>query len=227
MYRKTMILVLMLILLFNVNPVYAGDNIQTFSSTVSEEALLTPSGGKLLLSKEWYDYTFEISPVNTIGSLKMQAVNSEDYMQALQEVEFPLEAVGEYKIYFLTYKLRDEFSTLALSFEDDSVVVFGHYGILPQEKLHRLAVHELGHQVDFQLMNADKWREYRKLRGIEDQTVFNNYTDTYQNRPQEIFAEDFRLLFGGVEARRAPHLNHELKSPDEIPELKVFLSSLN
>jgi hypothetical protein len=221
-----MFLVLTLILLFNVNPVYASGNIQTFSSTASEEALLTSSNDKLLLSKEWYDYKFEISPVNTIGSLKMQTVDREDYKQALREVRFPLEAVGEYKIYFLTYKLRDQFTTLALSFEDDSVVVFGNYGTLPQEKLHRLAVHELGHQIDFQLMDDDKWREYKKLRGIENQTVFNNYTETYENRPQEIFAEDFRLLFGGEEARKTTHLNRDLKSPDEIPELKEFFSSL-
>jgi hypothetical protein len=210
----------------NVSSVYAGDNIRTFSSEVSEKELLVPAGDKILLAKEWYDYEFEVSPVNTAGSFTMRAVDSEEYLQALQEVQFPLEAVGSYKIYFLTYKLKDSSSTLALSFQDGSAVVFGNYSALSEEKLHQLAVHELGHQVGFCLMNDRKWREYRKLRGIDNEKVFNDYTEIYQNRPQELFAEDFRLLFGGDKARMAPHLNSDLQSPDQIPELKEFFLSL-
>lgn len=225
MSGKSVILVIA-ILLLNINTVFASDNIQTFRSDISDKELLVQSGDKLLLSKEWYGYEFEVSPSNTAGPLKMQAVDDAEYMAALREVQFPLEAVGEYKIHFLTYKLKNNFSTLALSFEDGSVVVFGTYAALSQEKLHRLAVHELGHEVDFSLMNNEKWTEYKKLRGISNEKVYNNYTEVYENRPQEIFAEDFRLLFGGDASVIAEHLNSELKSPDQIPELKEFFLSL-
>lgn len=225
MSRKSVILVI-IILLLHFNNVFASDNIQAFGSDISEKELLVQSGGKFLLSKEWYGYEFEISQSNTIGILKMQAADDEEYMRALQEVQFPLEAVGEYKIHFLTYKLKNNFSTLALSFKDGSTVVFGTYAAYPQEKLHRLAVHELGHEVDFSLMDDDKWKEYIKLRGIGGGTVYNNSTEIYENRPQEIFAEDFRLLFGGEKARTAAHLNSELKSPDQVPGLKEFFLSL-
>jgi len=225
MSRKSVILVIT-ILLLNFNAVYACDNIQTFRSDISDKELVVQSGDKLLLSKEWYGYEFEISPSKAIGSIQMQAVDDVEYMAALGEVKFPLEAVGEYKIHFLTYKLKNNSSTLALSFEDGSAVVFGTYAPLPKEKLHRLAVHELGHEVDFSLMNAGKWAEYRKLRGIGNEEVYNNYTEVYENRPQEIFAEDFRLLFGGDAAVKAAHLNSELQSPNHVPGLKEFFLSL-
>ena len=226
MFRKSIIWTIFLIFILNVNPVYASDNILAFSSEVSEKELLDWSGDKVFLAKEWYDAKFEISPENTIGSLKMQAVDSEGYIRALEEVRFPVEAAGKYKIYFLAYKLRNSFSTLALSFKDGSAVVFGNYGTLPQEKIHQLAVHELGHQIDFRLMTEEKWQEYKKMRGIEDQAVFNNSAVEHKNRPQEIFAEDFRLLFGGEKARIAEHQNRDIKCPGEVSELAEFFLSL-
>ncbi len=226
MFRKTFILIVSLIFILNVNTVYASDNIVAFTGEVSEKEVIDRSGEQAFLTKQWYDLKFEIAPRNTSGTLKMQEVDSQEYLLALKEVRFPLEAAGEYKLYFLAHKLKDQFSTLALSFGDGSVVVFGNYGSLPQEKLHRLAVHELGHQIDFRLMTDAKWQEYRELRGIEDQNVYNDYTDVYQNRPQEIFAEDFRLIFGGEKARLTEHLNSDLKSPSEMPELKEFFLSL-
>jgi|GEM_PF-4526965 len=225
MSRKSAILAVA-ILLLNFNTVVACDNIQIIRSDISNKELLVQSGDKLLLSKEWYGYEFEINPSDTAGPLKLQAVDDEEYMAALREVRFPLDAVGEYKIHFLTYKLKNNSSTLALSFEDGSAVVFGTYAPLPKEKLHRLAVHELGHEVDFSLMDKEKWAEYKKLRGISDEEIYNNYTEVYENRPQEIFAEDFRLLFGGDAAVAAAHLNSELKNPDQIPGLKEFFLSL-
>lgn len=225
MSRKSVILVIVFVLL-NFNSAFASENIQFFSSDLSEKELLVRSGDKLLLSKDWYGYEFELNPANAIGSLKMQAVDCGEYMEALQEVQFPLEAVGEYKINFLTYKLKNDFSTLALSFKDGSAVVFGTYAALSREKLHRLAVHELGHEVDFSLMDDDKWKEYIELRGIGDKAVYNDYAEIYENRPQEIFAEDFRLLFGGDAARTAAHLNSDLQSPDQAPGLREFFLSL-
>jgi hypothetical protein len=225
MHRKSVILAVA-ILLLNFNNAFASDNIQTFSSDISDQELLAQSGDRLMLSKDWYGYEFEISPSNTAGPLKMQAVDDAEYVRALDEVQFPLETVGEYKIHFLTYKLKNNFSTLALSFKDGSTVVFGTYAALPLEELHRLAVHELGHEIDFSLMDNNKWREYKKLRGIGDETVYSNAAEVYVNRPQEIFAEDFRLLFGGEAAKTAAHLNSGLASPDQVPGLKEFFLSL-
>ena len=48
--------------------------------------------------------------------------------------------------------------------------------------------------------NRGTWGDYLKLRGLEDDAVYSADAPR-ANRPVEIFAEDFRYLFGGSEAR--------------------------
>ncbi len=228
MSRKAALLFISFFLLICVgaNAVSAAENIKVFNCEESRMELFVDSKDKVMLAKEWYEYEFEISTVNSIGALEMKAVDSQSYLEALQEVEFPVAAVGSYKIYFLDYKLKDYFSALALSFKDGSVVVFGNYYDLSQDKIHQLAVHELGHQVDFCLMDEEKRHEYKRLRGLENQEKFNDYTQEYKNRVQEIFAEDFRILFGGEKAKKAAHLNGDLINPAQVPGLREFFLSL-
>ena len=212
--------------LINVCNVYAADGIQIIDSKKSEENLFVHKGDFIYLDKSWYDYRFEVSPVKSIGSMKMEAVDSEEYLRVLKEVRFPLEAAGPYKIYFLAYKLKNDTSTLALTFKDNSTVVFGTYFKFSEEKLNQLAVHELGHQIAFRLMNDAKWKKYIKLRGLENSRIYNNHTEVFSNRPQEIFAEDFRLLFGGDAAMKAAHINKDIPTPDKAPGLKDFFLAL-
>lgn len=226
--KKTCFLILTIFFLMFIFaiPAFAADNIKIINSEASSQELIFTKDSKMLLDKEWYNYEFEINPITSQGSLQMQAVDSVGYMKALQQVNFPLEAVGEYKVYFLSYKLKNYYSAEALSFEDNSVVVFGTYFPLSVERLHRLAIHELGHQVDFSLMDEEKWQEYKKIRGITNKDIYNNSSSEYVNRPQEIFAEDFRLLFGSQEAQKKPHLNKNLPDPRKVAGLKDFFLSL-
>lgn len=171
---SVLLIIVILLQLAIVYSAYARSSIETFDVKASENALVKKANNQLMLNKTWYDYKFELNPVKTLGSLQMQCVDSEEYERALNEVMFPLEVVGNYKIYFLDYKLKGDSSPLAINFLDDSVVVFGIYRKLPLDKLHQMAVHELGHQVDFQLMNPAKWEEYKKIRGITDERTFFN-----------------------------------------------------
>ena len=45
-------------------------------------------------------------------------------------------------------------------------------------------------------------------------------------RPQEIFAEDFRLLYGGEDAKVKAHQNTDLYNPQDSVELKAFFERL-
>jgi len=225
MFRRFM-LVLLISLLILSSPALAAGNIQFISEQASEKEIVVKSGDKFMLDKEWYTYTFEINPVKTAGNLQMKSVDPAKYGEALNQVGFPLEAVGRYKVYFLNYRLKNYASAMALSFLDDSVVVFGTYHEYTPEKLHQLAVHELGHQIDFKLMSTEKWNRYKGLRGITDGSKYNNNSPVHADRPQEIFAEDFRLLFGGETARKIPHLNEGLTSPDQVKGLKEFMTGL-
>ncbi len=208
-------------------PLYAVDNVKLIDSQLSEKELVVKSNDKFLLDKDWYNYEFELNPNKKSGNLTLQTVDSQEYMKALEEIKIPLEKVGEYKVYFMDYKLKNFYTAMALSFQDGSAVVFGTYHKLSAEKIHQMAVHELGHNIDFQFMNKEKWREYKKLRGITNESSYNNSSKVYMNRPQEIFAEDFRLLFGGELAAKIPHLNRDLIHPSKVEGLRdLYLSIL-
>ena len=64
-----------------------------------------------------------------------------------------------------------------------------------------------------------------EIRGITNERIYNNNAE-YQNRPQEIFAEDFRLLYGGEDARAGEHLNSDLYNPTDSEELKAFFEKV-
>lgn len=219
-------LIIVLIALFMSSNVLAQTNIQYINAMASKQELLINKGDKLFLDKQWYNYTFEINPRNTIGKTTIKEVDSKEYQIALNEIDFPLEKVGEYKIYFLNYRLKDFPTAQAVSFKDNSAVIFGTYYPLDKAKLHQLAVHELGHQVDFKLMDPGKWNEYIQLRGLTDSAKYNNSANTYEDRPQEIFAEDFRILCGGEIAAQIPHLNKKLPEPKKVPGLEEFFTRL-
>jgi hypothetical protein len=70
----------------------------------------------------------------------------------------------------------------------------------------------------------DLWRAYADLRGIENGCA---ETDAHAGRLHEIFAEDFRVLFGGEYARCGGEVeNHDLAPPHQVSGLKEFFLSL-
>lgn len=226
MKKRIVGLVIVVFTLLISSNVLAQPNIQYIKATDSKKEILIRQGDKLLLDKQWYSTSFEINPRNTIGKAVIKEVNREEYQKAIDEIDFPLEKVGTYKIYFLDYRLKDYPTAQAVSFKDNSVVVFGTYYPLTKDKIHQLAIHELGHQVDFQLMDQDKWLEYRQIRGITDVVVYNNASNNYEDRPREIFAEDFRILCGGELASKTPHLNQRLQDPNKVLGLAEFFEKL-
>jgi hypothetical protein len=100
--------------------------------------------------------------------------------------------------------------------------------VSPQQQ-HAEFVHELGHVVQYALMpDADesRWQDYRRLRGIQDETVYSP-SAAHANRPHEIFAEDFRALFGGSLATYSRTIeNSSIRQPAEVPGLDRFMLDL-
>ncbi len=100
---------------------------------------------------------------------------------------------------------------------------------IPREVTHMVATHELGHAMhNRHLPESDTagWQAYRKLRDIEDTSVY--CADAlHRNRPREIFAEDFRYLCGGALANYSGTIeNGALPAPDAVPGLHGFLLAL-
>ncbi|MGE5328581.1 MAG: hypothetical protein ACM3KR_03630 [Deltaproteobacteria bacterium] len=241
MKRTLSLLMLVLILISAVfSPAsFAEKKIKLFKTQESMDSIVKNNVGALMLKQDWYGMKFEINQSKQIGLRKLSTVDMKEYALALSEINYGAKdnsvnqsvygniySAVTANVYFLDYKLKDYSNAMALSFKDNSIVVFGTSVKLGKEEIHRLAVHELGHQVDFQLMDEKKRQEYRKIRGIEDSAIYNDSSKTYVNRPQEIFAEDFRLLFGGEVARKAPHLNSSLEDVNQTAQLKEFFLSL-
>ena len=80
---------------------------------------------------------------------------------------------------------------------------------LPREQQHAEFVHELGHVVQYaRLPDADAdvvETATAALRGITDVGRLLAPTPAHADRPHEIFAEDFRALFGGALATSTGH----------------------
>lgn len=183
--------------------------------------------GKTYLSQIWYGQRFEVDESLVVDEKELQKVDAQKYEKYLSEIdERVIDKIGDYKVYIIQNKLKDYKTFAGLSFTDNTAVIFGSYYNMSDQAIATLAIHELGHNVDFQLMTPELWKEYKEIRGITDTAIYNNNVAESKMRPQEIFAEDFRLLFGGEDAKVKAHQNANLTNPQDIEELKVFFEKL-
>lgn len=89
--------------------------------------------------------------------------------------------------------------------------------------------HEFGHRFQNEFLpdsDEDRWNEYLSMRGILDDPLYCS-TSQHANRPAEVFAEDFRFLFGSELANYTGTIeNTALALPDQVEGLSEFISSL-
>ncbi len=94
---------------------------------------------------------------------------------------------------------------------------------------HALLTHEIGHLVHRRFLpdsNGAGWEELLALRGIDDDPrYFSGAVHAY--RPHEVFAEDFRVLFGSALAAGDGRVeNPELEDPRAVHGLRSFMLEL-
>src|SRR5437867_5638455 len=122
-------------------------------------------------------------------------------------------------VYLLPYPRRDGLESVA----GDRLILLSP-GVRPLTPEHQQAevTHELGHVVQYARMpDTDEtgWTRYRQLRGIDDASIYNA-SAPHADRPHEIFAEDFRALFGGSLAQYPGTIeNASLAPPAPVPAL--------
>ncbi len=144
---------------------------------------------------------------------------------ALGSVSYPLEGIAA-EVFILPYPRRAGLSSAA-----GPGVVLLSPGVYPltSEQQHAEFVHELGHLVQYsRLPDGDGgWTRYRSIRGITDLTVYCDDA-VHPDRPHEIFAEDFRALFGDPLATTSGRIeNDALLPPALVPGLPQFLLELS
>lgn len=144
---------------------------------------------------------------------------------AVNAIRFPMDRVSA-EIFILPYPRREGLPSAA-----GPELVFLSPGVMPiaVEQQHATVVHELGHVIQYRFMPDDDlnlWNRYRTLRGITDPLRFCAEA-LHADRPHEIFAEDFRALFGDALANYSGTIeNQALRAPHHVPGLEPFITSL-
>jgi hypothetical protein len=128
-------------------------------------------------------------------------------------------------VYLLPYPRRG----LLLSSTTDNVVFLSpHVLDIPPEVCAYIVAHEIGHVFHNAYMpdGSGLWGTYRRIRGITDTEKYSD-TGAHAYRPREIFAEDFRVLFGGPVAAFGGQIeNPELDPPLAVPGLRSFMGKI-
>jgi hypothetical protein len=136
--------------------------------------------------------------------------------RALDEVSFDYKK--DFTVYVLSYQELNQ-SASGFAVPSNVIALFGYSGLIVSTESDRIIVHELGHLVYFG-MTLKEQNDYMRLRGLSKNAT------CYSDLPEEVFAEDFRILFGGEGARISTHNNTTLKSPTEIKGLKELIQKL-
>ena len=144
---------------------------------------------------------------------------------AIAALRYPLGGMAA-DLYLLPYPRRSGLESAA---GPGMVLLSPGMRPLAPERQQAEVVHELGHVVHYRhLPDADVpgWSRYRVLRGIEDPAVYRADAP-HADRPHEIFAEDFRALFGGALANYSGSIeNPDIAAPAGVAGLEDFMVGL-
>lgn len=144
---------------------------------------------------------------------------------ALAGVRYPLERVSA-EVFILPFPRR-----LGLESAAGPGLILLSPGVREMAPEQQVAefTHELGHVVQHVVLpdtDTENWSRYRELRGIDDTAVYSGASG-HADRPHEIWAEDFRVLFGASLANTAGTIeNSELEYPTQVTGLSSFMASL-
>lgn len=144
---------------------------------------------------------------------------------ALSQVRFSLEHISA-EVFILPFPRRSSLESAA-----GRGLILLSPGTRPLSRQHQHAelVHEIGHVVQYALLpDADTrgWNEYMRLRGLS----LDEHTSTsaHADRPHEIWAEDFRALFGGASATANGTIENDgITYPTQVDGLEEFMRALS
>lgn len=207
-----------------------GIHLLTSDEILSARTERTSTGDLLFQDANGARIRFITSPsdpqIQNPGNGAFHPVDPSAVMDALAEIPQEFLAGLQVDIFLLPYPRSGMLSSSA-----DSRAIYLTPGVLPYEpyQIHFLLAHEMGHCVHRALLpdgNETGWAEWAALRGVTDPAIYNAQS-AHADRPHEIFAEDFRVLFGGALARQDGSIeNRHLASPQSIPALAGFYRGL-
>lgn len=186
-------------------------------------------GGRLYLElpdgSEWELVTSPADPeITNPGDGMFHAFEPGEIGAALEQVSYPLREISA-EVFILPYPRRESLESAA-----GPGLILLSPGVRPLSPEHQQSefVHELGHVVQYALLpdtDVGGWAQYSRMRGL--QPGVNNASAPHADRPHEIWAEDFRALFGGPLANSAGTIeNPDLPYPTQVVGLDRFMASV-
>lgn len=149
-------------------------------------------------------------------------IDPDEVERAIKSVDrrFPLNF--DFRVHIMDFSYGHHMVS-GLVYDDENIIIFDYLPFKSRVLVHDVVAHEIGHLV-YNRMSECEIEVYKEIRGIPD-----SWTDKseYVNRPTEIFAEDFRILFGSRYAREFQHFNRILRSPERIYGLEEFIETIN
>jgi len=193
------------------------------------EHMTTPSGNSLLFVVDNVRYHLITSTddeqIGNRGDGSFHPMSVSAVLDALREIHIDGAALDA-RIFVLPYPRREVIDSSARD-----AVIFLSPGVRPVSAaaVHFTVVHEIGHLYQYRWLpdtDVTGWKQYAALRGIADTSVYSE-SAMHANRPHEIFAEDFRFLFGGQQSNYSGGIeNAALALPSQVAGLTEFMTEL-
>jgi hypothetical protein len=220
-------------------PASAGPGIVAASGPMTRITVLTPDdlapsiheeGGVLIFRAPNGD-VWELIPspsdpeISNPGDGSFHPYPAEETVAAVRAIESEFTAGVEATICILPLPRR---GLLDSSAAEGIIYLSPSVRPMAVSQIHAVVAHEMGHVVHRAFLpdtDVEGWNRYRTVRGITDPAVYSE-SAAHRNRPHEIFAEDFRYLFGGPLANTAGTIeNSSLALPDDVPDLRETMVS--
>lgn len=183
----------------------------------------------LFVPRPGLEYRFVTDPADPVilnrGDGQFHPMPVQDVVAALRSVR--LNAMGlDLDVYVLPYPRRE---VLDSSAREGMILLSPGMRPVSEHAVHFTVTHEVGHVFQYRwLPDTDHvgWSEYHHRRGTSDPRIYRA-EGAHRNRPHEIFAEDFRFLFGGLLSTYSGSIeNDDLVLPNAVAGLEEFMRSL-
>jgi len=174
--------------------------------------------------REWEMITDPSDPaLSNLGDGAFHPMSAALVADALAAVD-PLAASLTGRVLILPYPRRDN---LKSSCEGRLVLLSPGILEVAPEHVHSTTIHEVGHlfQRTYAPEGSSEWEAYISIRGLTDARFTE--PSLHRDRPREIFAEDFRFLFGSPLATTSGTIeNPDLPLPTQVPGLREWFEEL-
>ena len=175
--------------------------------------------------REWEMITDPHDPaLSTLGDGAFHPMSAAQVEDALSMVS-PFAGALSGRVLILPYPRRDY---LKSSCEGDLILLSPGIQEVVPEHVHATTIHEIGHlfQRTYAPEGSAAWETYLDLRGLRDARY--SETSVHRDRPREIFAEDFRFLFGSALATASGTIeNPDLPLPSQVRGLREWMGELS